>query len=167
MFKEKSNNFIPKDRLVTFAQIVSLCKERGIDITIRAIRFYITEGLLPKPMYIRKVAYYDRDFIIDELDAIYVLRSLFNKGIEKISVLAKHPWGSLKDMVSELHDALTNKVSKFFPKHKNRPLGLQYANNKFMQYFAEEYFKKIEQGHPPAKMNNDKFVSEVFDKYDK
>lgn len=166
MFKEKIDNLVPREKLINLEQAANYCKERKVNFSKRTIRYYITEKLLPKPMYVKKIAYYDKDFIVDELEAIYVLRTLFNRGIRDIKTLARNPSVNLKEIVSELHDILDQKISKLFPKHKDRPLGLRYVNNRFMQYFAEEYFKIVGKGLLPSKMNSQKFISYVFDHYE-
>jgi len=161
---EKYNSFIPPN-LASFDEIVKEYRKRGRDLSDRTIRYYITVKVLPKPMYIKKRAYFDGDFIFNELEAIYTLRTLFGKGIAEIARYAHNPFGTLNDIVCELSDILENKVFIALSKYKDRPLGFRYVNSKLLQFVAQKYFEKINHGWWPSKMNNDKFIGEVFEEY--
>lgn len=164
-FKDKAKNFLPQESLINFKGIEAESEKRGRSVSTRTVRYYITEKILPKPMYVKKVAYFDKDFIFDELEAIHVLQTLFGMGINEIKNLSKNAFSTLKDIVSILHDILNNPV--FISKHNKRPLGFRFVNSKIMQYTAKKFFEKVGKGYPSGKLNNDKFIDTVLEDYKK
>ena len=164
MINKKFENFIPKN-LALFEAIVKKYKSNGRDFSDRTLRYYITVKILPKPMYVKKKAYFDEEFILNELEAIYTLRTLFGMGIAEIAKYSKNPFGTLTDIVCELEGILENKVFTALSKHKDRPLGFRYVNSKLLQFVAQKYFEKINKGWWPSKMKGGKFIDEVFEEY--
>jgi hypothetical protein len=157
-------NLIPND-IISFEVIVKELKGQGRNISDRTIRYYITVKLLPKPMYIKKKAYFDRIFILNEINAIYTLQTLFGKGIAEIAGYAQKPFGTLNDIVGTLEIILQHKAFTALSKYKERPLGFRYVNSKLFQFVAQKYFEKINKGWWPEKMNNNEFIDAVLREY--
>ena len=62
-FQDIAKEFSPPDEtLISIRDIVKESRKTKTPITLRTLTYYATEGIIPKPLHIGKVAYYDHEF---------------------------------------------------------------------------------------------------------
>ena len=143
-FQNKIKDFLPnKEELLGFDEIEKICNNKGHDITVRTIKYYITKKMLPKPIYIRNKAYFEKTFIVNELDALYILKTVFNCSLSSIAELSASKTAYLQDIVSALHQISEHEYFNTFQRDRNNSIAFRYANNKGFQYCAQCFLKRV------------------------
>lgn len=106
-FQKIVSDFVPpKQDLILIKDVVEYFKEKDYPIALRTLSKYATEEIIPKPLHIGNKAYYEKDFIIPELEALYVLKAVFQCSLKDLRELAKNPHTNLKEIVEVLHLSL-------------------------------------------------------------
>ena len=117
----KLNNWkklIPDEqKMISYEEVEKELSANGFPITIRTLRYYVTEGVINKPFYIRREAKFKRDYIIPVAICVYILKTHFSCSLADIrEVLLKTP---LK--IEDLLDKLQLLVEEYLDGVERRP----------------------------------------------
>ena len=62
-----------EERFIDYAEIERQTAELGFPVSVRTLRFYVDEGVLPAPNKVGKKPVYDKDWILNVLLAIHLM----------------------------------------------------------------------------------------------
>lgn len=146
-FEDIRFDLIPnKKQMIRQPEILKKCEEMDMPISLRTLQLYQEKGLIKRGLREGKEVYYPEQSIMNELSAIYILKTTFNKSINEIQNYAKHPSASLQRLVKELHRILSYMWEREKNPKKAPQLFYEYANNKAYQTVVEKYFEQITKG---------------------
>jgi len=165
-FSEVINEFIPpRESLISVHDVVKETERKGSPITLRTLQYYATMRLIDKPIHIGKEAFYEKDYILDELSSIFVLKSIFHYKIGDLKELVQYRRLTFKTIMT----GLSNILKDFFahdargirPKHA--PLVFNIENSSLAQAIVWRYIDKVRDGKPPLEITRKELVKEIDD----
>ncbi len=77
-------------RCISYPEIEQLSSERGFPTTVRTMRFYVGEGILPAPLKQGNTPVYPRDEILALLFGIHVMKTRFGRTLTQIRRILQH-----------------------------------------------------------------------------
>lgn len=81
LLKEEEKHFIG------YSEIESLTTEMGFPISVRTLRFYVDEGILPAPNKIGKKPVYDKEWILNVLLSLHIMKTRMNRSLKDIKAI--------------------------------------------------------------------------------
>jgi hypothetical protein len=107
-FEKIVNNIIPPKNLqITLGGVEKECLSRNIDFKKRTIQFYITHGILPRPIPIGRETVYNKDKIMDEVISLFIIKNIFGvRSVKDLKKIANNEFLSFKDLFLHLNDVL-------------------------------------------------------------
>lgn len=98
-----------EERFIDYAEIERQTAELGFPVSVRTLRFYVDEGVLPAPNKVGKKPVYDKDWILNVLLAIHLMKARMNRSLKDIrSILGK---------LTEDPAILADKLSALYERH--------------------------------------------------
>src|SRR5579871_6060427 len=76
-----------ESRFIGYPEIEQKSKELGFGMTIRTLRFYVDEGILPPPKKVGKMPVYEEDWILNVLLAIHLMKTRLDRSLSEIRVI--------------------------------------------------------------------------------
>ena len=76
-----------ESRFVGYPEIEAKSKELGFGMTVRTLRFYIDEGILPPPKKVGKTPVYEEDWILNVLLGIHLMKTRLNRSLSEVRVI--------------------------------------------------------------------------------
>lgn len=76
-----------ESRFVGYQEIETKSKELGFGMTVRTLRFYIDEGILPPPKKVGKTPVYEEDWILNVLLAIHLMKTRLNRSLSEVRIV--------------------------------------------------------------------------------
>lgn len=158
-------DLLPKrEEYLNSQQLVAECGKLNIPISRKTIHNYIKDGLLPRPLHVAKEALFHKKFILEEIKAIHILKSIFHVDYRGLKELASNKYVNLQEITSYVHSIVGELHENNAGKVKERPLLINLANEKFLQRVTALFLQEIRKGVDPRKMEMGKFISDAFDK---
>lgn len=170
-FQKAVENLNPSAQgLITQREVVEECNKRKQNMTLRKLQLYITKKIIPlpiyRPVYRGKMAYYEKEFIIDELFAVHILKTVFHQSINEIALLASNRKANLQDVVSKANAILEHLYSSYKGKKQGEGLAFMFVNQKVPQRVVDIFLEQVAKGINIHTMDYNKFINEAFDKID-
>jgi DNA-binding transcriptional MerR regulator len=81
LLKEEEKSF------VGYPEIEQKSKELGFGMTVRTLRFYVDEGILPPPKKVGKAPVYEEDWILNVLLSIHLMKTRLDRSLSEIRVI--------------------------------------------------------------------------------
>jgi len=98
-------------RSITYPEIERLSAERGFPTSVRTIRFYVNEGILPPPRKHGATPVYPREEILSHLFAIHVMKARFGRTLTQVRRVLQHLSGD-PELLAEKLALLTEEVRR-------------------------------------------------------
>ncbi len=99
-----------ESRFVGYAEIEHKTRELGFGMTVRTLRFYVDEGILPPPKKVGKTPVYEEDWILNVLLSVHLMKSRLNRSLADVRAvlgrLSEDP-ANLADKLSVLYEETT------------------------------------------------------------
>jgi len=92
-----------ESRFIGYSEIERKSKELGFGMTVRTLRFYVDEGILPSPKKVGKTPVYEEEWILNVLLAIHLMKTRLNRSLTEIRTIL----GRLQEDPATLADKLT------------------------------------------------------------
>jgi DNA-binding transcriptional MerR regulator len=73
-----------ESRFIGYAEIEQKSRELGFGMTVRTLRFYVDEGILPPPKKVGKTPVYEEDWILNVLLAIHLMKTRLNRSLTEV-----------------------------------------------------------------------------------
>jgi DNA-binding transcriptional MerR regulator len=92
-----------ESRFIGYPEIEAKSKELGFGMTIRTLRFYVDEGILPPPKKVGKTPVYEEDWILNVLLSIHLMKTRLNRSLAEVRLILQR----LQEDPSVLADKLS------------------------------------------------------------
>ena len=79
-----------EERFMDYREIEERTTALGFPISIRTLRFYINEGVLPPPKKIGKTPVYEEDWILNVLLAVHLMKTRFHRSLSEIRAILQN-----------------------------------------------------------------------------
>src|SRR2546430_604201 len=76
-----------ESRFVGYPEIEAKSKELGFGMTVRTLRFYVDEGILPPPKKVGKTPVYEEEWILNVLLAIHLMKTRLNRSLTEVRII--------------------------------------------------------------------------------
>jgi DNA-binding transcriptional MerR regulator len=99
-----------QSRFIGYPEIERKSRELGFGMSVRTLRFYVDEGILPAPRKIGKTPVYEEEWILNVLLAIHLMKTRFNRSLTEIRQIFQTMSESpeiLADKLSVLYEDVT------------------------------------------------------------
>jgi len=99
-----------QSRFIGYPEIERKSRELGFGMSVRTLRFYVDEGILPAPRKIGKTPVYEEEWILNVLLAIHLMKTRFNRSLTEIRQILQAMSESpeiLADKLSVLYEDVT------------------------------------------------------------
>lgn len=99
-----------QSRFIGYPEIERKSRELGFGMSVRTLRFYVDEGILPAPRKIGKTPVYEEEWILNVLLAIHLMKTRFNRSLTEIRQILQTMSESpeiLADKLSVLYEDVT------------------------------------------------------------
>lgn len=99
-----------QSRFIGYPEIERKSRELGFGMSVRTLRFYVDEGILPAPRKIGKTPVYEEEWILNVLLAIHLMKTRFNRSLTEIRQILQSMSESpevLADKLSVLYEDVT------------------------------------------------------------
>lgn len=73
-----------ESRFIGYPEIERKSRELGFGMSVRTIRFYVDEGILPSPKKVGKSPVFEEEWILNVLLAVHLMKSRFNRSLTEI-----------------------------------------------------------------------------------
>jgi DNA-binding transcriptional MerR regulator len=96
-----------ESRFIGYAEIERKSKELGFGMSVRTLRFYVDEGILPPPKKVGKTPVYEEEWILNVLLSIHLMKTRFNRSLTEIRLILgtmREPPERLADKLSVLYE---------------------------------------------------------------
>ena len=90
-------------RFIGYAEIERKSRELGFGMSVRTLRFYVDEGILPPPKKVGKTPVYEEEWILNVLLGIHLMKTRLNRSLTEIRTVL----GSLQETPETLADKLS------------------------------------------------------------
>lgn len=99
-----------ESRFIGYPEIERKSRELGFGMSVRTLRFYVDEGILPPPRKIGKTPVYEEEWILNVLLAIHLMKTRFSRSLTEIRqillTMSESP-EILADKLSVLYEDVT------------------------------------------------------------
>lgn len=96
-----------ESRFIGYPEIEKKSRDLGFGMTVRTLRFYVDEGILPPPKKVGKTPVYEEEWILNVLLSIHLMKTRFARALTDIravlSLLQEDP-AHLADKLSVLYE---------------------------------------------------------------
>lgn len=96
-----------ESRFIGYPEIEKKSRDLGFGMTVRTLRFYVDEGILPPPKKVGKTPVYEEEWILNVLLSIHLMKTRFARSLTDIratlSLLQEDP-AHLADKLSVLYE---------------------------------------------------------------
>lgn len=150
----KLESLLPKEEtLVGYEEVVEECNKRRIPMTMRTLQFYVTEGLIDKPILVkveatdgrkRNKAFFDKESIFNQLACIYILKTRMRLSLGEVKTIIDNAQADLKDLTLLLENVY-NEYSKKRPRDKRKRI--------IYRVVTDLVLSALKAGHPPKNMS--------------
>lgn len=160
---EIPSDFLPKrEEYLNSQQLVIECKKQNTPLSRKSIHNYIKDNLLPKPLHVAQEALFHKQYILDEIKAIHILKSLFHVSYDYLKELSLNRHVSFRKIVSDIYSLQKYLQENNLGKARGRPFLLNIANDEILQRTAAAYLEEIKKGANPEEMDIRAFINEVL-----
>lgn len=90
-------------RFIGYPEIEKKSRDLGFGMTVRTLRFYVDEGILPPPKKVGKTPVYEEEWILNVLLAIHLMKTRFARALTDIRAVL----GLLQEDPAHLADKLS------------------------------------------------------------
>ena len=87
---------------ISYPEIESLTTDRGFPTSVRTVRFYVNEGILPAPRKQGNTAVYPRHEILSLLFSIHLMKTRFGRSLSQIRRILSHLQGEPEILAEKL-----------------------------------------------------------------
>lgn len=115
-----------ESRFVGYPEIERKSKELGFGVTVRTLRFYVDESILPPPKKVGKAPVYEEEWILNALLCIHLMKTRLSRSLTEIRTVL----GRLQEDPTHLADKLSVLYEEYVRTEHLKPLersGLQDA----------------------------------------
>ncbi len=160
-----SKQLIP-DRREYFnsTELVDACEKIGIPMSRKTLYNHIKDGILPKAIHSGHEALFHREYVMDEIRAIHILKSVFHVKYDELKKLATNKYSDFQSVVPEVYGMLSHIQDNSVGKRQKMPFLVNIANNPTMVRLAKLLLEEIKEGKNIAKMDLGKFIIDSLDK---
>lgn len=145
-------------------QLVSECVKQHTPISRKTIHNYIHDKLLPMPLHVGQEALFHKQFILDEIKSIHVLKSVFHAEYNDLRILAQNKFVNFQEIATYIYEILQDLKENNVGKGKGRPMLVLVSNEEFLQKVADLFLEEMKNGKDPRRMDISEFVREAFGK---
>lgn len=145
-------------------ELVKACEQRSIPLSRKTIHNYVQDGLIPKPNHIGKEALFHKQYVLDELQAIYLLKSVFHVTYDDLKVIARNKHADSQTIVAMIHSMVSHAQANTFGKFRHRPTLVNMANDQSLQGVVKLFLEEIKKGVNVSKLDLEKFFFESMDR---
>lgn len=92
-----------EQRFVGYPEIERKSRELGFGVSVRTLRFYVDEGILPSPKKVGKTPVFEEEWILNVLLAIHLMKTRLNRSLTEIRAIL----GALQEPPEVLADKLS------------------------------------------------------------
>lgn len=92
-----------ESRFIGYPEIEKKSRDLGFGMTVRTLRFYVDEGILPPPKKVGKTPVYEEEWILNILLSIHLMKTRFARGLTDIRAVL----GLLQEDPAHLADKLS------------------------------------------------------------
>ncbi|MBL4849142.1 MAG: MerR family transcriptional regulator [Planctomycetes bacterium] len=99
-----------QSRFIGYPEIERKSRELGFGMSVRTLRFYVDEGILPAPRKVGKTPVYEEEWILNVLLSIHLMKTRFNRSLTEIRQILQTMSESpeiLADKLSVLYEDVT------------------------------------------------------------
>ena len=96
-----------ESRFIGYPEIEQKSRELGFGMSVRTLRFYVDEGILPAPKKVGKSPVFEEEWILNVLLAIHLMKSRFNRSLTEVRTVLgalQEPPELLADKLSVLYE---------------------------------------------------------------
>ena len=152
-FQDIVDDFVPsKEALVSTQDVVMHFKVKERPFALRTLTKYATLGLIPKPIIIGNKGFYEKDYIFTQLDAIYVLKSVFQRSLENIKEISSNKSSNLRQTVEILHGFVKWIKDNMGEVEGCRSFAVWLINDSYPRIVVNQYLDGVAKGDEPAKV---------------
>lgn len=163
--KNNFSDLIPKrEEYLNSQQLVRECAKINISISRKTIHNYIKDGLLPRPLHIAKEALFHKEFIMQEIKGIYILKSIFHVDYNGLKELAVNKYVNFQKIASDVCGLVEYYEANNSGKVGERPLLVNLANEKFLQKVASIVLKEVRNGTDIRGIDLRDFIEKAWEK---
>ncbi|MCA8924053.1 MAG: hypothetical protein KDD82_19745 [Planctomycetes bacterium] len=113
-----------ESRFIGYPEIERKSKELGFGVTVRTLRFYVDESILPPPKKVGKAPVYEEEWILNALLSIHLMKTRLSRSLTEIRTVL----GRLQEDPTHLADKLSVLYEEYVRTEQLKPLersGLQ------------------------------------------
>ncbi len=92
-----------EQRFIGYPEIERKSRELGFGVSVRTIRFYVDEGILPLPKKVGKTPVFEEEWILNVLLAVHLMKTRLNRSLTEIRTIL----GALQEPPERLADKLS------------------------------------------------------------
>lgn len=92
-----------EQRFVGYPEIERKSRELGFGVSVRTLRFYVDEGILPSPKKVGKTPVFEEEWILNVLLAVHLMKTRLNRSLTEIRAIL----GALQEPPEVLADKLS------------------------------------------------------------
>lgn len=107
-----------EQRFIGYSEIESRTTELGFPVSVRTLRFYVDEGILPPPNKVGKKPVYDEDWILNILLSIHIMKTRLNRSLREIRIILGH----LTESPTNLADKLSLLYEEYVKSNALKPV---------------------------------------------
>jgi DNA-binding transcriptional MerR regulator len=107
-----------EQRFIGYSEIESRTTEMGFPVSVRTLRFYVDEGILPPPNKVGKKPVYDQDWILNVLLCIHIMKTRLNRSLREIRAIL----GLLTENPTNLADKLSLLYEEYVKSNALKPV---------------------------------------------
>ena len=107
-----------EQRFIGYSEIESRTTELGFPVSVRTLRFYVDEGILPPPNKVGKKPVYDEDWILNILLSIHIMKTRLNRSLREIRIILNH----LTESPTNLADKLSLLYEEYVKSNTLKPV---------------------------------------------
>lgn len=155
---------VQREDYLNSIELVAECETQKTPMSRKSIHNYIKDGLLPKPVHQGKEALFHKEFVLGEIKAIFLLKSLFHVTYKDMKLLAQNKHVNFRDIFSSIRTIVNHLHVNSSHKYKERPLLVHLANDSVCQSVVAQLLDEIKKGVNLRKMDTQKFIFNALDK---
>ena len=110
-----------ESRFIGYPEIERKSKDLGFGMTVRTLRFYVDEGILPPPRKVGKTPVYEEEWILNVLLSIHLMKTRLNRSLTEVRTIL----GRLQEDPAHLADKLSALYEEWVKTEALKPLERQ------------------------------------------
>mgnify|MGYP001348428511 CR=1 FL=1 len=110
-----------ESRFIGYPEIERKSKDLGFGMTVRTLRFYVDEGILPPPRKVGKTPVYEEEWILNVLLTIHLMKTRLNRSLTEVRTIL----GRLQEDPAHLADKLSALYEEWVKSEALKPLERQ------------------------------------------